>query len=56
MRGEKEKQKGGSSDSTYCVVTNAHPACSGGVVGDHVCLTRIRSRVRSSSGVFLFFL
>ena len=55
MRSEKEKQKGEKeargSDS---VVTNAHPTCSGGVVGYHVCLTRIRSRVRSSSGVFCF--
>ena len=37
-------------DLAYC-------PCSGGVVGYHVCLTRTRSRVRSSSRVYpLFFL
>jgi hypothetical protein len=29
--------------------------CSGGVVGYHACLTRTRSRVRSSSRVLMFF-
>ena len=42
------------TNGNQCVVQHAHLR-SGGVVGYHVCLTRTRSRVRSSSRVLPFF-